>query len=322
MKKSSWLAVPALGLLMAACSGVSSLGDGGQDGGMAGTGNGQSGSGNGSGGGTGNEPCANKPCGATCSTCDPSSMGCTADPVAKYCDQQGGCGLAYPVCDAPGECVNDADCSMQVSLAPCEICPDGTYACPQVYCDQGQCVGSFPGCQGGGCEMDADCPQAGAPCQMCPDGTTSCPSSQCINGMCAGSFPGCGTYDPCAGLACGDYCSPCPPDDPMCASIAVVMYCNADGSCDTTPPECGPSEGCMTQNDCPQSEACVLCGNNTCAEIDCLQNKCVFTCPPVEEPQCQSAMDCVFDASCQICADGTCAQGGCIDGKCQRVCGM
>src|SRR5262245_45192492 len=146
MKTGSWLALSAVGLLVAACSGVSSLGDGGQDGGngMAGTGNGMAG--NGSGGGMGYEPCANKLCGATCTECAPGDMNCAETAVVKYCDQQGSCGLNYPLCEDPGECATDADCGMQVAQAPCEICPDGSYACPQMYCDAGRCVGSFPGC--------------------------------------------------------------------------------------------------------------------------------------------------------------------------------
>src|SRR5262245_24536670 len=149
MKTGSWLAISGLGLLMLACSGVSDLGDGGQGGGMnTGGGMNAGGTGNGSGGGMGYEPCANKPCGATCFDC--GGMPCTdlSVLVAQYCDQQGNCGQAYPVCNDPGQCVTDADCGMDVALAPCEVCPDGTYACPQVYCAMGQCVGSFPACQG------------------------------------------------------------------------------------------------------------------------------------------------------------------------------
>jgi hypothetical protein len=308
MKTGSWLALAALGFLLGACSGVSSLGSADGAAGMGGAG----------GGGTGYEPCANKPCGATCTMCAPGDASCGETAVVKYCDQNGGCGSAFPVCDQPSQCTSDADCA--VSLGPCELCRDGSYACPRSYCEAGRCVGTYPTCPVGNCVSDNDCPQVGAPCQVCPDGSAACPGSQCINGLCASSFPGCGGYDPCAGLACGDYCSPCPPDDPTCVAVAVVTYCNAAGRCDTTPPNCSPPSGCTTKNDCPQVEACVPCGANTCAELECLQNKCVFTCPAQTAPECASARDCISDASCLVCADGSCATTECVNGACQRVC--
>lgn len=46
------------------------------------------------------------------------------------------------------------------------------------------------------------------------------------------------TYDPCAGKACGEGCSVCPPDDGDCVETAVVKSCDADGKCSATAPTC------------------------------------------------------------------------------------
>jgi hypothetical protein len=42
--------------------------------------------------------------------------------------------------------MSDADCV--VIGAPCQVCPDGTAACPRSSCTNGQCQAEFPGCGG------------------------------------------------------------------------------------------------------------------------------------------------------------------------------
>jgi hypothetical protein len=54
-----------------------------------------------------------------------------------------------------------------------------------------------------------------------------------------GTGSGGGTgYDPCAGKACGDLCSPCDPKDGSCFAPAVEMTCTATGQCSVGRPAC------------------------------------------------------------------------------------
>lgn len=45
-------------------------------------------------------------------------------------------------------------------------------------------------------------------------------------------------YDPCAGKACGDLCSPCDPKNGNCIAPAVEMTCTANGQCSIGRPAC------------------------------------------------------------------------------------
>ncbi len=45
-------------------------------------------------------------------------------------------------------------------------------------------------------------------------------------------------YQPCAGKACGDGCSVCPPGDADCVETAVVKVCDDAGTCSATMPTC------------------------------------------------------------------------------------
>jgi hypothetical protein len=45
-------------------------------------------------------------------------------------------------------------------------------------------------------------------------------------------------WDPCAGKACGDLCSPCSPEDANCFAPAVEMTCSATGQCSIGRPAC------------------------------------------------------------------------------------
>ena len=310
-------------LIAVACGGTSSLGKGGgnvDSGGSGGEGgNGGSGgtAGNaGNGGGPG--ACEGKPCGALCTDCRPGEA-CLA--IAMYCDGGGNCGQAFPVCEPPGQCDSDADCP--AIGAPCEMCPDGSYACPSVVCVNGQCAGSFEGCQGASCNDDGDCPVSDAPCQQCPDGSIACTESKCVNGECAWGSPGCGGYDPCLGKACGETCTQCPPGDPACAEDSVLKYCDARGTCSPNVPRCdGWGGSCRTKTDCPGVGACPACPGGACAELDCVNGACQFNCPPHPEPRCSTSRDCIAPDICLPCDRGGCATSECLNGQCVMVCGV
>jgi hypothetical protein len=344
MKLSSILAFGSVVAIVAACGGNSSLGSGdenlGGKGGGAGkggaSGSGQSGSGGsagsvgssatggsagvGGGGGSGGyQPCAGLPCGAQCSVCDPNDKTCVSDAALHYCSANGECAIAYPNCGSPGKCSSDSECA--VDDGPCHMCSDGSYVCPRVQCVGGQCVASSPTCPVGSCKTDAECPAIRAPCQQCPDGSVSCPYSKCVNGSCVSGFPGCSGYQPCAGKTCGALCTQCDPKDPMCAETAVIKYCDANGACSPTAPNCGGQ--CKTRTDCPPVTdlICRTCPGGTCAQMDCVNGSCQFACPPNPQPQCKTTLDCPVREVCLPCPGGGCAGTQCINGACTMVCG-
>lgn len=65
-----------------------------------------------------------------------------------------------------------------------------------------------------------------------------CVECECFDGEWACSNTGC-AYD-CEGLACGDSCMMCPPEDPECTSPEYEGVCTADGQCVGVPP---PKQG-------------------------------------------------------------------------------
>lgn len=224
----------------------------------------------------------------------------------------GGMGGATAACMSDGECV--------VPAGPCEICADGSYACPSAACVNGQCETSWPTCGAvtPQCMSDADCGAIGAPCEMCPDGTWGCPKTWCDQGTCAAVFPTCGTttYDPCYGKQCGDSCDLCDPMDPNCAQTGLLLTCDAYGKCGSGTPECTPLPGgqCMTAMDCPQSLApCEICadGSAACPTTDCINGQCVtsfVTCPDPMPSACMTDSDCPqLYIACQMCPDGSAA---------------
>jgi hypothetical protein len=263
------------------------------------------------------EPCAGKPCGAPCSDCSPNDPDCVETAVLKFCDERGGCGMAYPQCGG-GQCTTSKDCIQPG--APCEICPDGSYACPGAECVNGQCVYSSESC-GSVCQTDKDCPLLGAPCQKCADGTISCPSTKCVAGQCSYDFPGCGGYEPCAGKKCGDTCTQCSPNDPSCSETAVIKYCDSAGGCGPNYPTCGGGNECKSSSDCAVIAVCYPCPDGGCKQPVCTNGKCELVCPPPPNPQCKADSDCPAIAICKQCQDGRCAEVQCVAGQCQFVCG-
>jgi hypothetical protein len=131
-----------------------------------------------------------------------------------------------------------------------------------------------------------------------------------------------GTYDPCSGKVCGAECSPCAPGDDDCAETAVLKYCDAKGTCGQAYPDCGPTAGCSTDNDCPQlGMPCQQCqdGSYACPSMQCLNGECVGSFESCQGSVCQSDSDCPqVGAPCSPCPDGTvsCPWSQCVDGAC------
>ncbi|MDF1565674.1 MAG: hypothetical protein P1V51_21735 [Deltaproteobacteria bacterium] len=183
----------------------------------------------------------------------------------------------------------------------------------------------------------------GEPCNTCPDGDPSCipmgaPTYCDANGACVPGAPDvdgstCAgrAYDPCAGLACGDTCSLCPPDATGCLEPAVVLTCNDAGLCGMNQPTCGayvPCAGAACGEPCslcpPDATSCVepgvlmTCdGFGACVYADPAQVDCGILPPP--PPECQGDLDCapgeicVGEAWCTGCSDPN-------DPTCDGVC--
>lgn len=310
MKAFSLRGLSVLAFLLAACGGISSLGSGsGSDGIHT-----DDRDDDGRAPGVPFEPCAGKPCGALCEGCPPGEV-CTD--VARYCGADGKCGEGFPVCEV-SLCDSHADCP--VPEVACQLCSDGTYACPSASCVAGRCVSSFDSCPDSTCLSDADCPTSNAPCQLCGDGSQVCPIASCQGGRCVASIPGCSGHSPCAGKACGEPCSQCPPHDPDCFETAVLKTCDANGVCTPGQVQCGGSQ-CRFDHDCPAIEICKPCPNGECASVGCIDGTCGFRCDSNPEPECRTTDDCdPHILICQECPNGRCAEMDCVSGQCRFVC--
>lgn len=304
MKLLCWITLASVSVL-GACGGVSSIGSG-DDPSKGGTSS-TAGSGKGA-ENTGATSMGAQSTGAT-------GMGATGNIAGKDpgtgATGMGGTGMGGT------ECTSDMDCTDPV--APCEPCPDGTYACTRNTCVAGKCAHAQSVCSNN-CMTDKDCPVPLVACTMCADGSSSCPTSQCIKGSCQTSIPGCGGYDPCKGLGCGAECKPCL--DGMCDVANQLNYCNADGKCQPGVPQCADPTECKTVMDCgAPPPKCIPCGNDTCATFDCIKGSCVFACPPNPNPQCKTSEECpVIGDQCKMCQSGKCAVNACLQGSCELVC--
>lgn len=305
MKAHAIRGITILAFFLAACGGITSLGSGsGSDGIRAD---------DKSGGTPGDAACAGKACGALCNNCRPGEP---CPEIAQYCGPDGRCDQAFPVCE-PTSCETHADCIKPEG--PCQLCGDGSHACPSASCIAGQCVASFDSCPNIACQSGADCPVSNAPCQPCSDGTFACPVSTCEAGSCVAQIPGCSGYSPCAGKACGDPCTQCAPNDPACSETAVLKTCDVHGACTPGQAQCGGQ--CRFDSDCPALEICKPCPGGDCARVACQGGACGWECPSNAEPQCTVATDCEPHIMiCQECANGKCAEMDCVVGECRFVC--
>jgi eight-cysteine-cluster-containing protein len=157
------------------------------------------------------------------------------------------------------------------------------------------CDTSYDPCDGLAC---------GETCTLCdpadPDCFETAVIKQCQpDGTCAATVPECSdtdpdpdpAYDPCEGLTCGDSCTICDPNDPDCVETAVLKFCQADGTCSATQPQCNAPAECTTDADC------VVTG---CSGQVCAPEAVFTTCEWREEYACyQQYGDCG-------CNNGTC----------------
>lgn len=305
MKFGAIRAVSVFAFVLAACGGITSLGSGsGSDGIHADDKNG---------GNQASGPCAGKPCGALCNNCRPGEP---CPEIAQFCGPDGRCDQAFPACETTS-CETHSDCIKPEG--PCQLCADGSHACPSASCIGGQCVASFDSCPGIACQSDAECPVSNAPCQPCSDGTFACPVSTCEGGHCAAQVPGCSGYSPCAGKACGEPCTQCAPGDADCFETAVLKTCDANGACTPGQAQCGGQ--CRIDSDCPAMELCKLCPGGDCANMTCRGGTCGWECPKNSEPECRTVKDCSpHILICQECGNGKCAEMDCVSGECRFVC--
>ena len=298
-----WVTLASVGMVVAACGGVSDIGSGADPDGKAGSANGT---------------------GATSSTGASSSTGATGMGAATSTGATGmgaapGTGGKDPGGVLPGtECATDLDCPG--ADAPCDTCYDGSIACYKPYCQAGgTCVNAGTTCPTK-CATDKDCPVADVACSDCGDGTKACPTSQCLMGQCQTTFQGCNNVDPCKGLACGAECKACGPDG--ACDVMQLSYCSAEGKCQPGLPQCAEPNECKTAMDCgAPPPKCIPCGNDTCATFDCIKGSCVFACPANPDPQCKVTEDCpVIGEVCKMCPSGKCAVQACLQGSCELVC--
>lgn len=108
----------------------------------------------------------------------------------------GQCSYVFPGC--PGACRTDAECPL--SEAPCQLCSDGSSACPYAHCDNGMCDSGIETCPSSGpCEGKScgdacalpctggpgDCVQPVAYCDatlVCRGGSAPvCPAATCTS---------------------------------------------------------------------------------------------------------------------------------------------
>ncbi len=178
------------------------------------------------------DACASKACGDACSECDPKDASCSETAVAKYCDASDHCGAGEPTC-REASC-SEAECGAKLR-------------CPAIDCSDG----SKGGCTGV-CLRD-DQGQCGWERRECPEPPPPPP------------------YEPCAGKACGDTCSPCDPKDPSCAQADYAAFCDSAGECRAATPVCGGQE--CRESDCgphPGMECSPYpCGDGTFSECLC-----------------------------------------------------
>jgi hypothetical protein len=178
------------------------------------------------------EPCLDKVCGEQCDACAPG-LQCLIG--VGYCDLDGNCSPAEPVCQGtePGEPEPSCDCPVPELCQLCES--DGSCAAGVAQCDErGECVGIDWVCPGGGearCEAADDCPTDDG-CQVCANGAEWCPGAVCRAGECESTPNLCPeSYVPCSGKEEGEACQMCSPLDADCLETDELKACH-DGRCE------------------------------------------------------------------------------------------
>ena len=162
-----------------------------------------------------------------CQVCPDGSYSCAkADCINGKCETIfAPCGVGGAGGAGGGECKANTDCVQ--AGAPCQLCPDGTTACPSVECIGGKCVGSFPTCGGKVCDPSV--------CPVPPPNAKPC----CLS-----------TSGPCGvDKLDGKGCVPTPPttgcqSDFDCPVLASCKLC-PDGSCAPVIAKCESGQ-CVT----------------------------------------------------------------------------
>jgi hypothetical protein len=154
----------------------------------------------------------------------------TCPPNEKCCN--GGCVIDTALCVAPPpQCVADSDCPQPG--APCQICADGSTACPKAVCDQGQCKVIFNQCP----PPKACNPASANPVNQCG------PHEACCNGVCQPDgelckAPQCASAADCKGPL-PQLCEVCANGKSECAHWECVAGACVTAICDPLPP--GPA---------------------------------------------------------------------------------
>ncbi|HIA01105.1 MAG TPA: hypothetical protein EYN66_04245 [Myxococcales bacterium] len=262
------------------------------------------------------EPCADKNCGDSCTTCAPNASDCIETEEAKACNDNGEC-VSAPLSQCDDTCEPGSTFEAPDNCNSC-TCPDSgkksEAACTEMACPpQDDCLGKACGSE---CDIpNADCAEtfcdAKETCQCIPKSEIDCKKDPCALVLCeAGSVcvDGQCIYDPCFATDCGDACTLCSPDDKDCKETDVEKACDIDGQCDAGPSNCklGPGQ-CTPGTSFPADDGCNTCtcpGNGkksdgmctemACPPNDCSQKKC--------GDECALVVDCI--ASCN--ADGKC----------------
>jgi len=307
LKFVSWLVFVNVGAL-AACGGSSTIGNGTDPNGGSKADGGSVGN---PGAGTGTS------IGATSGKPGTGSGGSTSMGASTGTGNTGTGNTGNGTGNAPGmgECASDLECGDE----SCEQCP-GTGA---PHCTRGMCIGGK--CQTydivpcvSTCSGDKDCATLDIGCTDCGNGSQACQTSACVMGFCQTKFQGCANVDECAGQACGAVCKNCTTGtcDPKTTGV-----CSVDGKCTQGDPRC-VDPGCSTVMDCgTPPPMCNDCGDGTCAAFQCIDKKCMLTCPDGDPNlQCKTSEDCPVLDNCIECDGGKCAVQACLQNYCQLVC--
>ena len=229
----------------------------------------------------GYEPCGGLSCGDACSVCDPSDPNCFETAVLKMCQPDGTCAATVPVCDG-GDTYEP--CGGLSCGDSCSVCDPSDPNCFETavlkMCQpDGTCAATVPQCDGGD---DAYEPcgalSCGDSCSLCDPSDPDCVETAVLkmcqpDGTCAATVPVCdggdGDWTPCGGLACGDSCTTCAPNDPDCVETAELKFCQADGTCMGVEPQtCDPTDQWDPCEGKTCGDSCTLCDPDdpTCVE--------------------------------------------------------
>lgn len=262
-------------------------------------------------------------CGGIAGFACPDGEECVDDP-GDNCDPANGGADCGGICQPIAEptCQSDADCPQL--RVPCPICPDGTSACPQSICVNGQCSLAFP-----------TCPRAN-PCGGIA-GTPCKEGYECVDDPDD-------TCDPVTGADCPGMCTPVAPPPPRPCGGIVGATCPDGFECvDDRTDDCDPANGgadcggicapvnpgqCKTDEECVSTAGpCAMCADGTaaCPKAICENGQCAAIFPGCSEPKacggiagkpCEPGFDCTDDPNdrCDPSTGADCA-GVCIPAR-------